>query len=96
MILLCIPIGAVNDSNVSPWPEPDLGGGDEAGVEFVVEVADVLIVVLVPHLVERVGRVPPPPVEQEGEEEGDDHSRVKTVSVDVKDPVSLEGRSGPP
>ena len=88
--------GAVNDLNVSSWSEPDLGGRDEAGVELVVEVADVLIVVLIPDLVEGVSGVTPPPVEQEGEEEGNDDSRVKAVGVYVKDSVSLKGRSGPP
>jgi hypothetical protein len=82
---------SVNDLNVSSRSKPDLGGWNKAGVELVVEIANVLVVVLVSDLVERVGGVTPPSVEQEGEEEGDDYSGVKAVGVDVKDSVSLEG-----
>lgn len=81
---------------LSSWSQPDLGGRDEAGVELIVKVADVLVIVFVSRLVERVGCVSPPAVEQEGEEEGNYKSGVKTVGVDVKDAVSLEGRSRSP
>jgi len=33
----------------------------------------------------------PPSIEKEGEEEGDDDSGVKAVSINVKDSVSFEG-----
>lgn len=82
---------SVNDLNVSSRSKPDFGGWDKAGVELIVEIANILVIILISDLVEGVSGMTPPSVEQEGEEEGNDYSGVKAVGIDVKDSVSFEG-----
>jgi hypothetical protein len=78
------------DLNGSSWSEPDLGGRWEASVQFVIEVSDKFIVVLIPSLVVGVGGVSPPPVEEEAEEERHDESGVEAVRMRIENTISFE------
>ena len=80
----------------STGPEPDLGWGRITSVEFVVEVAQLFIIVLVAHLVPRESRMSPPSVEEEAEEEGIDGSGIKVRSMDIENSVSLHCACGSP
>lgn len=84
------------DLNVSSWSEPDFGWRWKPCIELVVEVAQPLVVVLVPALVVGEGSVSPPSVQQEAEEERIDEAGIKAVSMSVEDTVSLEGTCCPP
>jgi hypothetical protein len=84
------------DLNVSSRPEPDLGWRRKPCIQFIVEIAEPLIVVLVPALVVGVGSVSPPSVQQEAEEEGHDEASVKTMGMRVENSVTLKGSCSSP
>lgn len=86
----------VNDLNVSSWSKPDFSGWYKAGIQFIVKIANILVIILISDLVKGISGVAPPSVEKEGKEEGNDDSGVEAVGIDVKDSVSFKGRCGSP
>ena len=75
----------------SAGPEPDLGDRGHTGVELIIHVTRPFVIILVAHFVVPVGGVTPPSVEQEAEEERECEASVEVRSVDIEDPVPLEG-----
>ena len=78
----------------STGPEPDLGDWGHTSVQLIIHIVGPFVIILVAHFVVPVGRMTPPPVQQEAEEERERESSVEVGRVNIENSVPLEGCCG--
>ena len=74
----------------SAGSKPDLRDWGHTGVQLIIHIVWPLIIIFMAHFVVTIGRMTPPSIKQEAEEEWEYKSGVKVRSVNIEDPISFE------